>query len=135
MMAFLNGTMPNKERDKISQTIYLDYVDRLLAAQPKNYKCPQWDHHLTLNYKSEVMVCCALPYSMKEAYVGSIFDLDRDEIIKGKTTSKECDRCISSGNAYWGHHPQMALSAMPPRVAAKQFVMNQKHKLKELLRL
>ena len=133
--AFLNGTMADKEKQEISETIYLDYLERLLAAQPKNYKCPQWDHHLTLNHKSEVVVCCGLPYSMQETYVGSIFDLDRDEIIKGKTTSKECDDCISCGNAYWGHHPKMAVSAMAPRVAARQFVMAQKHKLKQLLRL
>ena len=67
--------------------------------------------------------------------VGSIFDLGRDEILKGKTTSKECDDCIGCGNAYWGHHPKMALNAMLPHVAARQFAMVQKHKLKQFLRL
>jgi MoaA/NifB/PqqE/SkfB family radical SAM enzyme len=108
--AFLTGTMRAEELATISRSLFLHYVDDLLASRPADWECPQWKGQLTLNHKSEVLLCCSLPSSHHEAVVGSVFDLTREEILDGKTAAKECDACMSNGSSYWGHHVQSAVS-------------------------
>jgi MoaA/NifB/PqqE/SkfB family radical SAM enzyme len=106
--AFVTGTMTAKELANVSRSLFLHYVDDLLAAQPTDWECPQWKGQLTLNHKSEVLLCCALPASHHEAVIGSVFELSRGEILEGKKSAKECDECMGNGNAYWGHNVQSA---------------------------
>ena len=103
--AFLKGTLEAGDREAISRNLFLHYVDDLVASQPRDWQCPQWDGQLTLNHRSEVMVCCVLPYSLREAVLGSVFTLTRDEILRGKRTSGECPDCVGCGMAYWAHNP------------------------------
>jgi MoaA/NifB/PqqE/SkfB family radical SAM enzyme len=111
MKAFLKGELPRKAQDEISRTLFLYYLDDVLRSRPADWECPQWKHLLTLNYKSEVVVCCVLPYSNEASIIGSVFDLTREEILTGKTTSKECEDCLACGAAYWAHYYPLRVSA------------------------
>jgi MoaA/NifB/PqqE/SkfB family radical SAM enzyme len=108
--AFLTGTMTAAELTTVSRSLFLHYVDDLLASQPPDWECPQWKGQLTLNHKSEILLCCSLPSNHHEATLGSVFELSRDEILSGKTSAKECDDCMRHGSSYWGHHVQSAVS-------------------------
>ena len=110
MKAF-QGLVPREARDEISRTLFLYYLDDALTSRPADWECPQWKHLLTLNYKSEVVVCCVLPYSNEASIIGSVFDLTREEILTGKTTSKECEDCLAYGAAYWAHYYPLKVSA------------------------
>ena len=102
--AYLKRQLPQENLDNLSKTLFLHYVDDLIAQQPKDWKCPQWTGQLTINHKAEVLLCCALPNDHEAAVLGSVFDLSRGEILKGKVSSKECDDCLGCGLAYWGHN-------------------------------
>jgi MoaA/NifB/PqqE/SkfB family radical SAM enzyme len=105
---FLTGAMPAGELAQISRSLFLHYVDDLIAKQPADWECPQWKGQLTLSHKSEVLLCCALPLNHHEAVIGSIFELSHDQILNGKASAKECEGCMSRGSAYWGHNVQSA---------------------------
>lgn len=105
--AFLKGTMDRATLEQISKRLFLHYYDEIVQSRPDDWRCPQWDRFLTLNHKSEVLLCCVLPETHEEYSLGSVFELEREDIIRGKTTSRECDDCISCGVAYWAHNPKM----------------------------
>jgi hypothetical protein len=104
MKAFLTGTMNAKDREKISNSLFLHYLDDLMSSQPADWVCPQWKGQLTLNHKCEVLVCCELPLNHPDVVIGSVFDLSREEILAGKVGAKECGNCLSSGANYWAHN-------------------------------
>jgi hypothetical protein len=103
--AFLKGTLAPEAREAISRSLFLHYVEDLVASQPEGWQCPQWQGQLTLNHKSEVLVCCVLPYGLAATVIGSVFTLTREQILAGKTTSRECHDCLGCGFAYWAHNP------------------------------
>jgi organic radical activating enzyme len=102
---FLANALPYDSLKGLSQKLFLHYVDDLVRSQPKDWRCPQWNQILTLNYHAEVLLCCVLPDGHPAQVLGSIFDLSPDEILRRKKTSTECDDCMSCGLAYWVHNP------------------------------
>ena len=106
MVAFLTKTMPVEQREEISRTLFLHYLDDLLAARASNETCWQWDDQLTINHRAEVLLCCVLPETHEAAILGSVFALSRDEIVTKKKSSPECATCFSSGAHAWCHNFQ-----------------------------
>lgn len=104
---YRNGTLSRQTLHEISKRLLLYYVDDLIESQPEDWRCPQWESILTLNHKSEVVLCCVLPPGHESYSIGSVFDLSREEILARKTTDKECDNCLGCGVAYWAHNPKM----------------------------
>jgi organic radical activating enzyme len=118
---FLKGEMGRDTLEDISKRLFLHYYDDLIKSRPADWRCPQWDKILTLNHRSEVLLCCVLPEGNDSYSLGSVFDLSREQILTGKTTDKECDDCISCGVAYWAHNPVMLAEKVPaPSVATGQ---------------
>jgi hypothetical protein len=103
---YLEYPLPENQLDPLSRQVFLDYVDDLVRSQPKDWACPQWNQVLALNHRAEVLLCCVLPDGHSAQTLGSIFELTRDEVLKRKKNSAECDGCMSCGQAYWMHHPQ-----------------------------
>lgn len=101
--AYLKGEIQRDELSNISSSIFTHYVDDLIKSQPADWPCPQWGA-LVLDHRSNVLLCCSLPFSHQECVVGSVFELSRDEIVAGKKNAKECDECMGCGIAYWGHN-------------------------------
>lgn len=97
------GELPPDTVNDFSRKLFLHYVDDLIASQPADWECPQWDNKLTINHKGQVLLCCVVPESHEASVLGSIFELSREEILSKKKTSKECDDCLGCGIAYWGH--------------------------------
>jgi MoaA/NifB/PqqE/SkfB family radical SAM enzyme len=104
LKSFLDGTINAKDREQISESLFLHYVRDLISSQPTDWVCPQWKGQLTLNHKCEVLPCCALPLDHPDAVLGSVFTLSREEILAGKVGAKECTDCLSSGANYWMHN-------------------------------
>jgi MoaA/NifB/PqqE/SkfB family radical SAM enzyme len=102
--SFLQGKMTAADFQHISRSLFLHYVDELVARQPKDWECPQWRGVLTLSSKSEVLLCGSLPVGHSAAVLGSVFELSREQILSDKVSSKECDECLGCGVAYWGHN-------------------------------
>jgi MoaA/NifB/PqqE/SkfB family radical SAM enzyme len=102
--AFLKQTMSREQLSEISRNLFLHYVDDVVSSKPEGWQCPQWDSILTLNHKSEVLLCCVLPETHEAYALGSIFDLSREQILSLKTSNKECDDCLGCGTAYWAHN-------------------------------
>ena len=102
--AYRKGEMSPVEIGELSRSLFLHYVDDLVARQPADWECPQWDTRLTLNHKSQVLLCCVVPDTHEASVLGSVFDLSRDEVLLRKRSSKECDDCLGCGVAYWGHN-------------------------------
>jgi MoaA/NifB/PqqE/SkfB family radical SAM enzyme len=111
---YRKGTLSREKLDEISKQLFLHYVDDLVASQPKDWVCPQWDKILTLNHRSEVLLCCVLPEGNDSYSLGSIFDLSKQQILFSKTTDKECTTCLETGVAYWAHNPMMFEVTNPP---------------------
>jgi MoaA/NifB/PqqE/SkfB family radical SAM enzyme len=108
---FLKSKMESTELSQLSRSLFFHYIDGLLASQPKDWKCPQWTGSLTLNHKAEVLLCCVVPLDHHAAALGSIFDMSREEILRAKVLSAECDDCMGCGLAYWAHNPLRLNSA------------------------
>jgi MoaA/NifB/PqqE/SkfB family radical SAM enzyme len=102
--SYLRGTMAAADLQKISRSLFLHYVDALVARQPKDWECPQWRGVLTLSSKSEVLLCGSLPLGHAAAVLGSLFELSREQILSDKLSSKECTECLGCGISYWGHN-------------------------------
>jgi MoaA/NifB/PqqE/SkfB family radical SAM enzyme len=117
-MRYHKGEMDRDEIDELSRTLFLHHVNDLKAQQPKNYQCPQWEDQLTLDHRSRVLLCCAIPDSNPVGVLGSIFELSRDQILALKTTNSECDDCLSCGQAYVAHH-YVRVMADPPTLRSK----------------
>jgi MoaA/NifB/PqqE/SkfB family radical SAM enzyme len=111
MKKFLKKEMSADEALELSKTLFFHYVDELIAGQPKEWECPQWNGQIVLNNKGDVLLCCSIPDSNPIGFIGSIFDLSRDQIITGKTTNKECDDCMGCGVSYWGHNAKTVSKA------------------------
>jgi MoaA/NifB/PqqE/SkfB family radical SAM enzyme len=103
--AYIKGELALEALAEMSKTLFLHYVDDLVAQEPDNWKCPQWTGQLTLNHRSQVLLCCVLPYDHEAAVLGSVFELSRDQILSGKVSSRECGDCLGCGVAYWVHNP------------------------------
>jgi MoaA/NifB/PqqE/SkfB family radical SAM enzyme len=122
MRGFLDGASGANAHPDLATSLVTDYLPDLLASQPADYKCPQWDNILTINSKSQVMVCCVLPYSMEEAHLGSVFELSHDDVIRLKGSSKECEGCLKSGGAYWVNNSNVPESERP-RLSAREAII------------
>ena len=102
--AFLQGTMAAADLQALSRSLFLHYVDALVARQPKDWECPQWRGVLTLSSTSEVLLCGSLPLRHPAAVLGSLFELSREEILSKKVSSAVCAECLGCGISYWGHN-------------------------------
>lgn len=127
LKAYLKGTLDHKSREDISRKLFLHYHDAVIAEHTPGFKCSQWDKVLTLDHRSNVLLCCSMPEGHEAYTIGSVFDFSRDQIVDWKTTNKECDDCIGCGAAQWGHHPVMLdekhgyMPPMPgPQMAAQE---------------
>ncbi len=119
MLKFRQGTLPRERLDYISENLFVDYVDDTIKAQPEGWECPQFKT-LTLNHRSEVLLCCVMPEGHHAYSLGSLFDLSKEQIVRGKTTNKECDTCMAAGIAYWAHHPKIYEHVSPSRSTARK---------------
>lgn len=119
MLQYRRGALPPEKLAAISENLILDYVDETIKSQPKGWSCPQFKI-LTLNHRSEVLLCCVLPEGHHAYSLGSVFDLSKEQILKGKTSSKECELCMSTGVAYWAHHPKVIHMTQRPRSIRKK---------------
>lgn len=90
MIKYLDKTLPEEVYSEAVNDICLDYVDNLLLKSSENYHCPQWDS-LTIDEFGRKISCCVIPKN-HPAYQSN------DRAI--------CNECISSGVAYWAHHPE-----------------------------
>jgi MoaA/NifB/PqqE/SkfB family radical SAM enzyme len=115
MIQFRRGALPPDKLAYASENLFLDHVDDMIKAQPKEWRCPQWSKILTLNHRSEVLLCCVVPEGHEAYAIGSIFDLTREQIVAGKTTNKECAVCMEAGAAYWAHNPKRIELMKRPR--------------------
>jgi MoaA/NifB/PqqE/SkfB family radical SAM enzyme len=106
MIAYLKGSMSAADLAKASRSLFLHYVDDLVATQPKDWECPQWNTSLTISHRSEVVLCCVLPFGDEHAILGSVFDMSREDILARKQSSPACGECMSTGCAYWAHNPR-----------------------------
>ena len=109
----LQGTMAAADLQKISRSLFLHYVDDLVARQPKDWECPQWRGVLTLSNKAEVLLCGWLPLRHSAAVLGSVFELTRDQILGRKVSSQECGDCLGCGVSYWGHNVAIQPIGLP----------------------
>lgn len=126
--AYVNDYQPAKDLRKqkldpevmkdFSEKLFLHYVNDLVAAQPKDWACPQWDERLTLTHKGDVLLCCVVPDAHPAANLGSIFDLTREQVIKRKKSNRECTDCLNCGVAYWAHNATHV--ELPPRPPAPE---------------
>ncbi len=102
MKAYLQGTLDSKSKDDISKKIFLHYHESVIAERTPGFVCNQWDDVLTLDHRSNVLLCCSMPEGHDSYTIGSVFDHSRERIIEWKKTNKECDECIGCGVAQWG---------------------------------
>lgn len=126
MVRYMQGDLYQGEQAYFEENLILDYVDDLVASRPDDWQCPQWKKSLTMNHRSEVMLCCVVPEEHEAYSLGSLYDLSNEQIDHGKTTSTECDTCIGSGVAYWSHNPKKVEYAKRP--------LSLKHRLQKEIR-
>ncbi len=106
MHQYRQGTLPPERLAYATENLILDYVEETINSEPKGWECPQYSK-LTLNHRSEVLLCGVLPDGHPAYSLGSLFDLSKEQILRSKTSSKECGACMSAGVAYWAHHPKV----------------------------
>ena len=116
---YLEGTLPEDTLKYLSKRVFLHYVDDLIASKPAGWKCPQWDDIFNVNHKMQVLLCCTLPPGHQDYALGSLFDLTAADITRLKRGAKECDTCMSTGLAYWGHNAHMFERVSPPGPAQR----------------
>jgi len=133
MLKYRQGTLPAEEMAEINDRMFLDYVDDVVEARAKDWTCPQWDTKLTLNHRSEVLLCCVVPQGHDAYAIGSLFDLSREQILKGKTGNKECDTCIQSGVASWAHSPKQFGGQMKPPRSIQHKIGRMRQKIDQML--
>jgi hypothetical protein len=102
--AYLKGTLDQKTREDISKKLFLHYHEALIAEKTPGFVCQQWDDVLTLDHRSNLLLCCSMPEGHDSYTIGSVFDLTRERIVEWKHTAKECDDCIGCGIAQWGQN-------------------------------
>jgi hypothetical protein len=105
-LAYLSGKTDYALLRRISQELLLFYVDDLLAAQPANFRCQQFDQ-LTIGEDCRVLTCCVAPKSHPDYALGSLFDLSAEEIRTRKVSRSICKECLCSGIAWWTHNPHV----------------------------
>lgn len=108
-MDYLNNRMDPATLKKMSSELLLHYVDDLIAGQPKDFSCPQFNW-LTIDENCQVVLCCTLPADHEQYHLGSLFDLSLKQIRAAKRSRPVCGECIKDGAAYW------SLSAPVPEI-------------------
>lgn len=91
------------ENANVDKDLYLDYFkDGCYENRDPNFICPQWSY-LTIDKRANVLLCCNAPSSMMEnnGVLGSIFDLEIEDIQKAQKKSAACKVCLESGYAKW----------------------------------
>ena len=104
--AYLAGHMERSVLMRVSKELMLFYVDDLIAQMPPAWSCTLRNKQLVIDEKSNVRTCCALPNDHGECVLGSIFDLDLDDIQSMKDRRRVCNGCEKSGSAWWATHVQ-----------------------------
>jgi len=99
--------LPQSLIDRIQEDLELGYVDDLLASQPFNYRCPQFDS-IVIDEYGRLLTCCALPFYHESYSLGDFLAMNVDEVRKKKVSQSVCRECLSVGWAWWAHHVQCA---------------------------
>ena len=118
MKQYLNGTLDSKSREEISKKIFLHYHEAVIAERTPGFTCNQWNDVLTLDHRSNILLCCSMPEGHEAYTIGSVFDHSRERIVDWKKNHKECDECIGCGIAQWGRTMNMCRGPTCPPTPA-----------------
>jgi hypothetical protein len=101
---YRDGTLDTATLQKAGHDLLLYYVDSVIARRPADYACPQHSV-LSLDEYANVLTCCAVPRKCDDYSLGSLFDLNADQIEVMKKNRNICGKCRSLGVDYWGSNP------------------------------
>src|SRR4029079_2778907 len=87
------------EEKRLDHDLFTGYLRHCIQqSQAPDHSCGQWNR-ITLDERSNVLLCCGLANSVDGSVLGSIFDYDADSLYKKKTSSHLCSPCIQTGIA------------------------------------
>lgn len=102
--AFLMNRLGKERMEEISRYMHLEYVDAIKSRQPGDFLCPLLSSQLVIDEYSNIVRCCAISKMSKYYSLGSLFSLDRDQILELKSSAAICRGCTRIGTPYWFMH-------------------------------
>jgi MoaA/NifB/PqqE/SkfB family radical SAM enzyme len=96
--AYLTNRLDNNILAQAKDQLVLSYVDELVSKMPSNYECPQFNR-LVINEVGKVVLCCGTNIEL-----GDFLEMSLEDIENARKSQDICDRCVKSGNTWWGHN-------------------------------
>jgi pyruvate-formate lyase-activating enzyme len=91
------------EKQRIEQDLYTDYMrDMHRLLQGGQYRCPQWSY-LSMDEDANLLLCCGWSNNVRASVLGSVLEMDAQQIHSLKENSSLCTTCIQRGIAQFGH--------------------------------
>ena len=96
MFTYLEGGLSEDERGFADEAICPDICSSVAMMQPHRGRACEAIDQLVLNWRGEVMLCCAL-YDERGAGIGSVLDLDWKQIQRIRYAHQCCKKCMHYG--------------------------------------
>jgi len=93
-MDYLSGQMQSTQLKDVSQDLLLFYSEDLQMLMPNDYQCPYHDV-LLIDETCQVLTCCLVTRDMQNYSIGSLFDLNIEQMEQLKKNQPICKDCLN----------------------------------------
>lgn len=97
------GRLGGNVMARAEEELFLEPLAEHIRRVPDSFRCPQYNR-ITINEDGALLLCCGAPRpggTYYEGYhLGNFLDMDAEEVMRRKTSSPACERCIKCGAAY-----------------------------------
>ena len=98
IMDLIDNKLEPSENRQIEKDLFIDYWKEVHRRANNSYSCPIWPR-LVIDENADASVCCGISNEAKDNNLGPIFNISLKDIIKIKSSSPLCKRCLESGLA------------------------------------
>lgn len=115
---YLKNTLPIKTKAMAEKHLLTDLLLRETEFAPKNFECPQ-QKKIVVDEEWNLVPCCRLS---KKENLGSILDMNIEEVAKAKKEVTYCGSCLSTGQSFVVHQELKFQYGVSERLVPYRFI-------------
>lgn len=98
IMDLIDNKLEPLENRQIEKDLFIDYWKEVYRRTNNSCSCPIWPW-LVIDENADASLCCGISNEVKDNNLGQIFNISLKDLIKIKSSSPLCKRCLESGLA------------------------------------